>query len=239
MTFSYYQDKSSVLEALEESIRHIGGSPREVLIDNAKTLVIEHLKNDAIRFNKDFLELAGAFCFHPRACQLYRPRTKGKVERPFYYIEQHFIKGNSFDSIEELIARGHQFIQEWNQEVHTTTLDKPVERYQQEKNILLPLPEYRYYQSVRELRKVSWDCLVSYKGSRYSVHHTFAGQRVWVSTSHGYILNIYSLKGELLYSHTLSEEKAWGLKVLHPRLPPEFVRFLRNTSLPGKLSTKD
>ncbi len=213
ITFSFYQDKPSVLEALEESLRHIGGSPREVLIDNAKTLVIEHLKNDAIRFNNDFLELAGAFRFHPRACQLYWARTKGKVERPFYYIEQHFIKGNSFKSMTELISQGQQFISEWNNHIHSTTLEKPSDRYAQEKALLTPLPQYRYHQSVRELRKVSWDCLVSYKGSRYSVHHIFAGKRVWVTTSHGYLLHIYSLKGEFLYSHNLSKEKGRTIMV--------------------------
>lgn len=244
MTFSFYQDKSSVLEALEESLRHLGGSPRDVLIDNAKSLVLEHLKNDAIRFHPDFLELAGAFRFHPRACQLFWARTKGKVERPFYYIEQHFIKGNTFQSIEDLIQRGHQFILDWNQKEHATTREKPVDRYEQEKSLLTPLPEYRYYQSIRELRKVSWDCLVSYKGSRYSVHHAFAGQRVWVTASHGYLLNIYSLKGDFLYSHILSKEKGetimikehyQGIKNSTPKTAPRIREVFEKHFAIGKI----
>lgn len=243
MTFSFYQDKSSVLEALEESLRHLGGSPREVLIDNAKSMVLEHLKNDVIRFNPDFLELAGAFRFNPRACQLFWARTKGKVERPFYYIEQHFIKGNTFHSIEDLIRRGQRFIQDWNQKEHTTTREKPVDRYEQEKGLLSTLPEYRYYQSIRELRKVSWDCLVSYQGSRYSVHHAYAGQRVWVATSHGYLLNSYSQKGDLLYSHTLSQEKGktimikehyQGIRNSTPKTAPRIREVFEKTFAAGK-----
>jgi len=82
-------------------------------------MVIEHQDN-VIRFNKSFLELAGAFRFNPRACQPFGARTKGKVERPFYYIEQHFIKSNTFDSIEDLITRGKKFIDQWNDKIHST-----------------------------------------------------------------------------------------------------------------------
>ena len=50
-----------------------------------------------------FLEFCGHYRIKPVACKVKRPKTKGKVERPFYSLEQHFIKGREFESFEEFI----------------------------------------------------------------------------------------------------------------------------------------
>lgn len=96
ITFSLNQTLASVIEALEEALRFFGGSPEKVLLDNAKQMIVEHLADGIVRINETFLKLAGLYRFEPKPCKLYWPRTKGKVERPFYYIEQHFIKGGEF-----------------------------------------------------------------------------------------------------------------------------------------------
>ena len=169
ITFSLDQSLSSVIEALEEGLHFFGGVPLEILIDNAKQMVFASLKNNVKCFNDTFLALAGNYAFKPVACRIRRPQTKGKVERPFYTIEQHFIKGREFSCLADLIAQGHAFTDKWNQRIHATTLKPPAELYLLEKDKLLPLPAARYGQSLRELRKVSWDCLISVAGSRYSV----------------------------------------------------------------------
>lgn len=110
MTFSKTQTLESVLEALEEGIRAFGGVPKQIVVDNAKQLVLSHPKDDVATYHPKFLELSGTYQFQPYACQTYWPRTKGKVERPFYYIEQHFIKGNDFESFEEFINKSHMFL---------------------------------------------------------------------------------------------------------------------------------
>lgn len=186
LTFSLDQKLSSCLEALEEALWFIGGAPEEVLIDNAKQLVEDHPPQGEIVLNRKFQELAGLYCFTPRPCQLNRPRTKGKVERPFYVIEEHFIKGNRFTSFTDLLVKARAFNEELNHKVHSTTLKEPVALFEEEKPFLLPLPPKRYCESLREMRKVSWDCLVSFGGSRYSVPHPFAGRQVWVRVRQGH-----------------------------------------------------
>lgn len=59
-------------------------------------MIIEHTKEDTVRYHPNFLQLAGTYRFKPTACKVKWPRTKGKVERPFFYIEQHFVKGHQF-----------------------------------------------------------------------------------------------------------------------------------------------
>lgn len=122
ITFSKTQRIEAVLEAIEEGFHAFGGVPKQVVVDNAKQLVLSHPKDDVATYHPKFLELAGTYHFKPYACQTYWPRTKGKVERPFYYIEQHFIKGNEFKSLEDLTQRGQQFIEEWEKEPNKTTL---------------------------------------------------------------------------------------------------------------------
>ncbi len=70
----------------------LGGVPREVLYDNAKSIVI---KRDAYgegshRWNDDFLDVAKLYGYLPRLCRPYRARTKGKVERFHRYLRGNF-----------------------------------------------------------------------------------------------------------------------------------------------------
>lgn len=207
MTFSTDQTLPSVIQSLEEGLRFLGGAPREILIDNAKQMVLETLKDNVKGFNETFLGLAGMYSFKPVACRIRRARTKGKVERPFYYIEQHFIKGREFESIESLIEQGHLFIDHWNGIENKTTLKAPIKLLPLDLIRLATVPLSRFSERIQEQRKVSWDCLVSVKGSRYSVPHQYAGKRVWVRVEHGSFLLIYSMKGELIARHELSDSR--------------------------------
>lgn len=153
MTFSLNKTLASVIEALEKALRSFGGSPKKVLLDNAKQMVVEHLKGGIVKLNETSLKLAGLYRFQPKPCRLYWPRTKGKVERPFYYIEQHFIKGREFSSLEDLIGQGREFIDTWDDKVHTTTLEKPKLRFEEERDLLIPLPEARFSPTIQKLEE--------------------------------------------------------------------------------------
>ncbi|HET7517061.1 MAG TPA: hypothetical protein VFN05_05060, partial [Actinomycetes bacterium] len=56
-------------------------------------------------------------------------------------------------------------------------------------------------------RKVSWDCLVSYRGCRYSVPATQAGKLVWLLPSRGTHLLILDARRDVLVEHHLSTTK--------------------------------
>ncbi len=47
------------------------------------------------------------------------------------------------------------------------------------------------------------DCLIAYSGNRYSVPSLYAGQEVWVRTSQGVRLLVFSKAGKLIATHTL------------------------------------
>jgi transposase len=70
----------------------LGGVPKEILYDNAKSVVI---KRDGYgegqhRWNDAFLDMAKLYGFLPRLCRPYCARTKGKVERFHRYLRGNF-----------------------------------------------------------------------------------------------------------------------------------------------------
>ena len=142
-------------------------------------------------------------------------RAKGKVERPFFYLEQHFIKGHAWASFEAFHAGLRAFMAEdLDQRVHATTGEAPRERFAREQGALTPLPTHPFLSSREALRQVSWDCLISWQGSRYSVPWTAAGTQVWVRPVQGRQLVVRDQGGVELARHPLATQK--GITVSEP-----------------------
>ena len=53
-----------------------------------KTAVIGEDPDGLVIYNRALVDLARHYGFQPRACRPCRPKTKGKVERPFRYIRE-------------------------------------------------------------------------------------------------------------------------------------------------------
>ena len=121
--FSLKADAAAIYEAIQELFEDLGGVTLELLIDNPTALVIENNpRNETeIRYNPHALLMARHLGTELNACPCYWPRKKGKIERPFNYIEEQFIKGNHFASMEDLNRRGKDFVESWCNETHTTT----------------------------------------------------------------------------------------------------------------------
>ncbi len=168
-----------------------------------------------IVWNKRFLHFCGFYGIAPTRSAPAHPWSKGKVEKPFAYLEDHFIAGNEFRSFEELRNRLKQFQTDVNLLLHHSTKQIPAVAFKtKESEFIKPLPIdkitgeiKRYGGFMEEFRKVTKDCLISYKGNRYSVPHYFASKEIWVRIIYGTTLNIYSNKGKLIAAHKLSLSK--------------------------------
>ena len=224
-TASLDETQASIFEAIESCLRHFGGAPKQLLVDNAKAFVLDpHPAH--FRWNPQFLELCGHYRLKPQACQPYRARTKGKVERPFFYLEQQFIKGQRFVSLQHFLEELAAFERDdLDVRLHSTTQERPIDRFQAELPHLTPLPEQRFVGTLALSRKVSWDCLVSYLGNRYSVPATHAGKLVWLLPSRGTHVLVLDAKRELLVEHQLRAGK--GAIVI---LPEHYAPLRRGTA---------
>lgn len=201
---------SDVYTALEESFIYFGGVCDRIQVDNA-TCFVTNASKDNLVWNTRFLHLCGFYGIKPTRSIAGHPWSKGKVESPFSYLETHFIAGNEFASFEDLRDRLKGFQDQHNLEIHGTTKQVAKVLYEkEERSVLKPLPINpmtgeikRYIGFKEEFRKVSSDCLISYKGNKYSTPHYFVGKEVWVRVLYGTTLQIYSSKNKLIATHTL------------------------------------
>lgn len=212
IVFSLTCDGDAIYEAIQELFNEFGGITQELLIDNPKALVLENVEGKEPLYNIDALRMATHLGLELNACAPYRARTKGKVERPFNYIEEQFIKGNSFPSMEALNAAGKKFVEEWCNQKHSTTKRVPSEAFREEALSLLPLPKKHFYKSESKPRKVSLDSLISVNSNKYSVPVKFVDKEVKIRIFYGYRLEVYDLKNNRIATHELHQGRSETLK---------------------------
>ena len=207
--FSLKVDAAAIYEAIQELFEDLGGVTLEMLIDNPKALVI---KNDPkseyeILYNPQALMLAKHLGTELNACPCYWPRKKGKIESPFKYIEEQFIKGNTFATMEELNRRGKEFVDKWCDKKHGTTRRIPNQHYfTEEKKTLLPLPKTRYRIKKLQKRIISPDSFISIDGSKYSVPVKYVDKTLLFQLIYGFRIEIYDRKGNFIMKLEKSEK---------------------------------
>jgi transposase len=191
-----HERQSAWLQGLEGALRHFGGVPHEVLLDNAKALVDEHnVQTREVRFNDRFHAFCRYWGMVPRACAPYRARTKGKDERGVGYVKRNAIAGHRFDSIEALQAHLARWMREVaDVRVHGTTGEAPLVRFERtEAAALKPLAARAPFLQVRELtRRVHTDACIELDTNRYSVPWRLIGESVTVIVSERQVRVLYA-----------------------------------------------
>ena len=175
--FVVHQDLQSVLRCHIAALEAIGGAPHEILYDRMKTAVIGEDADGLVVYNRALVDLARHYGFQPRACRPYRPKTKGKVERPFRYIREDFFLGGSFRNLDDLNAQLRHWLDTVaNPRVHATTQRVVNEAFADEKPALKPLPLAPYRTVLNLERRVPHEGMVSIGGNLYSVPDTTRGR---------------------------------------------------------------
>jgi len=208
--FSLSSDSDAIYEAIQELYEDLGGITLELLIDNPKSLVIDNKpkSEDEIKYNVQALLIAAHLGTELNACNCYWPRTKGKIEKPYQYIEEQFIKGNTFLSMEELNRRGKAFIREWNSIMHTTTRRVPDEFFKNEEiKALLPLPKSKLKIRSLEKRIISNDSYLHIGTNKYSVPVKYATKQVLYRVVYGFIIELYTKDSEYIMSLEVQDGK--------------------------------
>jgi len=145
------------------------------LYDNFKVVVTRYDGDEPV-YNTRFLAFATHYGFRPVACRPRRSQTKGKVERPFHYVETNFLNGRTFHSLQHL----NHVLRWWLREkadvrIHRETNERPLDRYQREQPHLIPLPEQPYDTAEVVYRCVSVEGFIVYCQNRYSVPWRYIG----------------------------------------------------------------
>lgn len=167
---------------LEGALRHFGGRPQVVVVDNAKALIREHNAGQVV-VNPAFEAYCRDRDLAVFACQPFRARTKGKVESGVKYVKRNAIAGRTFTSFAALEEHLAQWLVQADRRVHGTTHERPIDRFEAaERQALRPLHNPSLPVTAQRLqRKVANDCYVDVETVRYSVPHRLARESVEVT----------------------------------------------------------
>ena len=101
LRFVEAQDLATTVREHVRAFEHLGGVAATCLYDNQKVVVTGREDGVPI-YNARFLAFATHYGFRPVACRPRRPQTKGKVERPFAYVESSLFNGRTFETLNHL-----------------------------------------------------------------------------------------------------------------------------------------
>ena len=217
--FTERQDFETTVRQHVAAFEHLGGVAATCLYDNMKVVVTRWEDGQPI-YNTRFLALATHYGFRPWACQPERPETKGKVERPFDYVEKNLLNGRTFRTLEHLNEVAGWWLAEVNDKrVHGTTKRTPLEMHEQEKPHLIALPAVRFDIATVVYRIVDSEGLITYADNRYSVPWRLVGQTLPVRIMED-ALHIYNPSVELVAEHNLLHGR-YEKQIDQSHLPPK------------------
>lgn len=173
------------------AFEHLGGVAATCLYDQMK-VVVTRIEDDIPIYNPKFLAFATHYGFRPWVCRARRPQTKGKVERPFWYVEQNLLNGRNFRGIDDLNDVTSWWLREKaDVRTHRETKRRPIDMHAEELPHLLPLPEHPYDTAEVFYRPVDGESRIWFGGNRYSVPWQRIGELVVVRVTDFEII-IYS-----------------------------------------------
>jgi transposase len=174
--FTRFEAKAFLLEAT----RFMAGACPVCIIDNTSVLLAAGAGADAV-IAPEMLAFARTLGFRFRAHRVGNPDRKGRIERPFAYVEGNFLAGRSFEDYDDLNRQALAWCHEVaNRKPKAALGMSPEAAYLIERPHLTPLPAA--LPPVYELleRVVDLHGYVSVDTNRYSVPERFVGRSVAV-----------------------------------------------------------
>lgn len=223
LRFTDSQDLTTLTREHVRAFEHLGGVAAECLYDNMKT-VVDRWEDDEPIYNTRFLAFATHYGFRPRACRPARPQTKGKVERPFYYVETSLLNARTFRCLEHL----NEVTATWLAGVadvrqHRQLGKTPLAAHAEEQPYLLALPAHPYDTARVLYRVVDVEGFVSYERNFYSVPWRLVGQLLAVRITEKELI-VYDSRLEEIARHELYPRGVKGARREEPAHRPSANR---------------
>lgn len=219
LQFTERQDFETTLRQHVAAFEHLGGVAATCLYDNMK-VVVTHWEDGQPVYNTRFLAFATHYGYRPWACLARRPQTKGKVERPFHYVETNLLNGREFRSLAHLNEVARWWLLEVaDRRTHGTTGKTPLELHAEELPHLLPLPMLRFDTAQVVYRFVEEDGTIRHRNNHYSVPWQHLGQRLPVRVTEDELL-VYNQSLSLVARHPLLPDASGQTRKDPAHAPP-------------------
>ena len=183
--FTHSQKQPALHSALVEAFTWFGGCPKQLVVDNMATAVVERL-GSVIRFNDTFLDFLCRFAIEPLACNPGAPYEKGKVESGVKYLRRNFMPLRSFVDLDDVQCQALDWLDTVaNVRTHQTTGQRPVDRF--EKAALRPLPQRLPDTRETQSLLVHKDFAVRFDGNTYTAPPWAIGKSVIVKADAAFV----------------------------------------------------
>ncbi len=216
--FTLSQRKAEFYRSLVNALTFFGGSPRTVIFDNLKAAVLNGSGRHAC-FHPEFLALCGYFCMQPLACARRDPESKGMVEGGVRYVKHNALAGRADELIrfEDYLALAPA----WRDQVanvrrHESTRERPIDRFQQERERLRPLPAIPFDSDEVVPAIVSPHARVAFDGNRYSAPPQFVRKPLTLRANRDELHLLH--EGQVVTQHVRSYERGQLLVLPEHRL---------------------
>ncbi len=142
--------------------------------------------------------------------------AKGKVERPFHYVEINLLNGREFRSLEHLNEVARQWLAEVaDVRTHRQTQRRPIDLWAEEQPHLIGLPDQPYDAAEVVYRSVDCEGFITYRQNQYSVPWRYVGQVLPVRITDGELI-VYGPQIDEVARHPLLPRTAARQRRLDP-----------------------
>jgi transposase len=180
LRFVEAQDFATTVREHIRAFEHLCGVAATCLYDNMKVVVSGYDGGEPV-YNPRFLAFAAHYGFRPIACRVRRPQTKGKVERPFGYVESSLLGGRTFRGLGHLNETASWWLAEVaDVRIHGQTKARPIDRHAEEQPHLIPLPARPFDAAEVVYRTVDAEGFVVYRQNFYATPWRLIGRTVAV-----------------------------------------------------------
>jgi len=198
-----------LFDFLSRAFEMIGGVPKEIIIDNASTMMDEsRTETSCGKVNSKFQQFADDFGFEIKPCIRARPNTKAKVENPMRIIDEIMNYNGKLKDLVELQNKLDKITEETNSRICQGTGYPPILVYSKEKEFMLPLPHEKicsYYKIKTSYVTVNTNSLITYNKNQYSVPAELIGKKVAIKVVESTLQVFHDTK--LVTIHEISTKK--------------------------------
>jgi transposase len=179
--FVFDQKVETWLRLHRNAFAFFGGVPQRVVIDNLKAGIARVCWHEP-QAQQSYRECAEHYGFLIDPCLPRKPEHKGKVEQGgVHYVKRNFLGGREPTAI----TQANRDVLRWvhtvaGQRVHGTTKEKPLARFEIERETLQPLPKSPYDLAIWKQVKLHRDCYLIFDHAYYSAPFRLVGQQLWV-----------------------------------------------------------
>jgi transposase len=205
--FTLSQRKAEFYRGLVNALTFFGGSPRNLIFDNLKAAVLNGAGRHAC-FHPEFLALCGYFCMQPIACAARDPESKGVVEGGVRYVKHNALAGRADELLrfEDYLALAPTWRdQVANVRLHETTRERPIDRFEQERALLRPLPAIPFDTDEVVSAVVSPHARIAFDGNRYSAPPRFVRRPITVRANRDELRLLH--EGQVVAQHVRSYQR--------------------------------